>query len=94
MSNNISIYIVDNNKLNVIDRNIIVLNKLLLNSTIIIFNFINTLYILMLLIDLLLINILIEQRVNINFYNNKYCIIISNNNQVLYIVKYCEQYKF
>ena len=80
ISNNIFIYIINNIKLNTINRNTIILNKVLLNNTIITINFINTLYILKLLIDLLLINILIEQQTNINFYNNKYCIIISNNN--------------
>jgi len=79
ISNFISIYIVDNNKLNTINRNTIVLNKVLLDNTTIITNFTNTLYILKLLINLLSINILIEQKVNINFYNNKCCIIVFNN---------------
>lgn len=52
------VYIIDNNKLNAIDRNTIALNKVLLDNTIVIFNTIDTLYILKLLIDLLLINTL------------------------------------
>ncbi len=80
MSNNILTYIVDNNKLNAINRDTIALNKVLLNNTTIIFNLIDILYILKLLTNLLLINILTKQEVNVNFYNNKYCTIVSNNN--------------
>ncbi len=74
------VYIIDNNKLNAIDRNIIALNKVLLDNTIVIFNIIDTLYILKLLIDLLLINTLTKRKININFYNNEYSIIVFNNN--------------
>ncbi len=80
ISNNISIYIINNNKLNIVNRDIITLNRVLLDNTTIIFNLINTLYILKLLIDLLSINTLTKQKIDINFYNNKYCIIVSNNN--------------
>lgn len=80
MSNNILIYIVDNNKLNAIDRDTIALIKVLLNNTTIIFNLINTLYVSKLLTNLLSTNILTKQEVNISFYNNKYCTIVSNNN--------------
>ncbi len=74
------VYIIDNNKLNAIDRNTIALNKVLLDNTIVIFNIIDTLYILKLLIDLLLINTLTKRKININFYNNEYRIIVFNNN--------------
>jgi len=75
-----SIYIVDNNKLKAIDRDTITLNEVLLDSTIVIINLINPLYISKLLIDLLSINTLIKREINVNFYNNKYCIIVFNNN--------------
>lgn len=60
ISNNILIYIVNNSKLNTINKNTITLNKILLDSTTIIINLIYILYILKLLIDLLSINILIN----------------------------------
>jgi len=74
------IYIVDNNKLNPINRDTIALNKILLNNITIIFNLINTLYISKLLIVFLSINILTKREINVNFYNNKYRIIVFNNN--------------
>jgi len=74
------IYIVDNNKLNAINRDTIALNKILLNNITIIFNLINTLYISKLLIVFLSINILTKREINVNFYNNKYRIIVFNNN--------------
>jgi len=58
----------------------IVLNKVLFNNTTIIIKSINILYILKLLINVLSINILTKQEININFYNNKYYIIVLNNN--------------
>ncbi len=83
-----SIYIVNNSKLVVIDKDIIALKEVLLNNIIIISNLINTLHISKLLINLLLINTLTKQKINVNFYNNKSCIIVFDDKQILYAIKY------
>ena len=93
MFNDMLVYIVNNNKLNVINKNTIALNEILLNDTTIIFNLINILHVLKLLIDFLLINTLTKREMNINFHNNKCRIIAFNDNQVLHVIKHREQYK-
>jgi len=87
------IYIVDNNKLNVVDKDTIALNKVLLNDTIIIFNLIDTLHVSKLLTSLLLINTLIEREMNVNFHDDECRIIAFNDNQVLHVIKHRKQYK-
>jgi len=74
------VYIVNNNKLNVVNRDTIALNEVLLNNITIIFNFINTLHVSKLLINLLLINTLTKREVNINFHDDKCRIIAFNDN--------------
>ncbi len=86
ISNNIFVYIVDNKKLTIVNKNTIALEEILLNDIIIISNFIDVLHILNLLINLLSINTLTKREKNVNFYNNKYCIIAFNNKQILYAI--------
>ncbi len=74
------VYIVDNDKLNVINRNTIALNEVLLDNTTIIFNLINTLHVSKLLIDLLSINTLTKREINVNFHDDECRIIASNDN--------------
>ena len=93
MSNDMLIYIANNNKLNAIDKNTIALNKILSNNTTIIFNLINTLHVLKLLTSLLLINTLTKRKMNVNFHDDECRIIAFNDNQVLYVIKHREQYK-
>ena len=80
MSNDMLVYIVDNDKLNVINRNTIALNEVLLDNTTIIFNLINTLHVSKLLIDLLSINTLTKREINVNFHDDECRIIASNDN--------------
>ncbi len=80
MSNDMLVYIVNNNKLNVVNRDTIALNEILLNDTIVHFNFIDTLHVLKLLIDLLSINTLTKREVNVNFHDDECHIIAFDDN--------------
>ncbi len=87
------VYIVDNNKLTTVDRDTIALKEILLNNITIISNLIDILYISKLSTDLLSINILTKQEINVNFHNNKCCIIAFDSKQILYTIKHRGQYK-
>ena len=93
MLNDMLVYIINNNKLNVVIKDTIALKRILFNNITIIFNLINILYVSKLLTNLLFINTLIKREINVNFHDNKYRILILNKKQVLYAIKYCEQHK-
>jgi len=80
MSNDMLVYIVDNDKLKAINKDTIALNKVLLDDTIVISNLIDTLHVSKLLISFLLINTLTKREMNVNFHDDECRIIAFNDN--------------